>query len=66
MEAAALTPSRIPPVADAISLRDRVRVPDGRVGKVIGFYRRDEVSVCVLFDGGDSGQFLNALLSPLG
>ena len=35
------------------------------MGKVIGFYRRDQVTVCVLFDSGESGQFLHAQLAPL-
>ena len=51
--------------AEAIDLYDRVRAPDGRVGKVIGFYRRDEVTVVVLFDSGGTAQFLHAQLSPL-
>ena len=51
--------------ADVIDLYDRVRAPDGRVGKVIGFYRRAQVTVCVLFDSGDTGQFQHAQLSPL-
>ena len=49
----------------AIDLYDEVRAPDGRVGKVIGFYRREEVTVVVLFDSGDTAQFLHAQLSPL-
>jgi hypothetical protein len=36
----------------------RVRVPDGRIGTVIGFYRRDEESVLVSFSSGGSGEFL--------
>lgn len=59
------TANLFPPEADAIDLYDRVRAPDGRVGKVIGFYRRDEVTVVVLFDSGDTAQFLHAQLSPL-
>jgi hypothetical protein len=59
------TTQLFPPEAEAIDLYDRVRTPDGRVGQVIGFYRRDQVTVVVLFDSGDSGQFLHAQLSPL-
>jgi hypothetical protein len=51
--------------AEAIDLYDRVRAPDGRVGKVIGFYRRAQVTVCVVFEAGDTGQFMQAQLSPL-
>jgi hypothetical protein len=54
-----------PREAEAIDLNDRVRAPDGRVGKVIGFYRREEVTVVVLFDSGGTSQFLHAQLSPL-
>jgi hypothetical protein len=66
MQTAVETAKSLTPVeADAIDLYDRVRAPDGRVGKVIGFYRRAQVTVCVLFDGGDTGQFMHAQLSPL-
>jgi hypothetical protein len=43
---------------DAIEARDSVRVPDGRVGEVIGFYRRELESVVVLFATGVSSEFL--------
>jgi hypothetical protein len=36
----------------------RVRVPDGRVGKVIGFYRRQEESVLVRLPCGALREFL--------
>lgn len=36
---------------------DRVSVPDGRVGEVIGFYRRMYESVLVRFPDGESGEF---------
>jgi hypothetical protein len=65
MQAGAVLVPQLAPETDVIDLYDRVRVPDGRVGSVIGFYRRDVVSVVVLFDSGDSGQFLHAQLSPL-
>ena len=43
---------------EPIDAHDRVRVPDGRVGEVIGFYRREHESVVVLFSSGCSGEFL--------
>lgn len=43
---------------ESIDAHDRVRVPDGRVGEVIGFYRREYESVVVLFSSGRSGEFL--------
>jgi hypothetical protein len=42
---------------ESIDPHDSVRVPDGRVGEVIGFYRREHESVVVLFPGGWSGEF---------
>jgi hypothetical protein len=62
---AVATASLFPAEAEAIDLHDRVRAPDGRIGSVIGFYRRAEVTVVVLFDSGDSAQFLHAQLVPL-
>ena len=44
-------------VPAAIDLQDRVRVPDGRTGEVIGFYRREAESVIVLFPRGDSAEY---------
>ena len=43
---------------EAIETRDNVRVPDGRTGEVIGFYRRELESVVVLFASGRSSEFL--------
>jgi hypothetical protein len=40
------------------ALHDRVRVPGGREGDVIGFYRRATESVLVLFASGESDEFL--------
>jgi hypothetical protein len=40
-----------------ISLNDRVSVPNGRVGRVIGFYCRDSETVLVRFDLGDSREY---------
>jgi hypothetical protein len=45
---------------EAIETRDNVRVPDGRVGEVIGFYRREFESVVVLFASGRSSEFLTS------
>jgi len=43
---------------DVIALHARVRVPNGRIGNVIGFYRGpEEESVVVGYDRGDSGAF---------
>jgi hypothetical protein len=40
----------------AVGRHDRVRVPDGRSGEVIGYYRDDVEHMLVLFDtGGDAG-----------
>ena len=38
--------------------QDRVRVPGDRIGKVIGFYRRDPITVLVQFPGGVVAEFL--------
>jgi len=40
------------------ALHDRVRVPDGREGEVIGFYRRKDESVVVRFSPNEFDQFL--------
>jgi hypothetical protein len=40
-----------------ICLNDRVSVPDGRVGGVIGFYCRDVETVVVRFGPGDSVEY---------
>jgi hypothetical protein len=45
-------------VPETIDAHDHVRVPDGRVGEVIGFYRRQHESVVVLFASGRSDEFL--------
>ena len=41
-----------------VEWRSRVRVPDGRIGKVIGFYRRENDSVLVRFGSGETAEFL--------
>jgi hypothetical protein len=40
-----------------VECHDRVSVPDGRVGEVIGFYRRSYETVLVRFADGDSDEF---------
>ena len=45
---------------ETIDAHDRVRVPDGRIGEVIGFYRRQNESVVVLFSTGRSDEFLTS------
>jgi hypothetical protein len=45
---------------ETIDAHDRVRVPDGRVGEVIGFYRRQDESVVVLFSSGRTDEFLTS------
>jgi hypothetical protein len=37
---------------------DRVRVPDGRIGEVVGFYRREDEWAVVSFSSGMSAEFL--------
>lgn len=41
-----------------VAHRDQVRVPDGRIGAVVGFYRRKEEAVLVSFSSGSSAEFL--------
>ena len=45
--------------------QDRVRVPGGRVGKVIGFYRRDTITVLVTFPSGEVAEVLGQDLELL-
>jgi hypothetical protein len=45
---------------ETIDAHDRVRVPDGRIGEVIGFYRRQHETVVVLFATGTSDEFLTS------
>jgi hypothetical protein len=51
-------------VPESIAAHDRVRVPDGRIGEVIGFYRRQQESVDVLFSCGRSDEFLVSDVRP--
>ncbi len=46
------------PVDREIGFHDRVRVPDGRTGNVIGFYRTATETALVLLDAGESRQFV--------
>ncbi len=48
-----------------VACHDRVCVPDGRIGEVIGFYRRDEESVLVSFSLGAAVEFLTTEVSAL-
>ena len=41
----------------AIARHDHVRVPDGRIGEVIGFYREADEPMLVLFISGNSQRF---------
>jgi hypothetical protein len=38
-------------------LHDRVAVPEGRVGVVVGFYHGEEESVLVLFSPADAAKY---------
>jgi hypothetical protein len=42
----------------------RVRVPDGRVGKVIGFYRRDTDTALVKFAADQCAEFPMSDIEP--
>jgi len=43
-----------------------VRVPDGRQGEVIGYYRDERENMLVLFDTGGSRRYCSADLLRLG
>ena len=45
---------------ESIERNDSVRVPDGRIGEVIGFYLRANESVVVQFPSGRSGEYLTS------
>lgn len=49
----------------AVGCHDRVRVPDGRNGEVIGFYRDAVEQMLVRFDTGGSQRYLRADLLRL-
>jgi hypothetical protein len=48
-----------------VGCHDRVRVPDGRNGEVIGFYRDEVEEMLVLFDTGGSQRYLRSDLLRL-
>jgi hypothetical protein len=53
------------PAAERIGIQDRVSVPDGRIGSVIGFFMRDPMTVLVAFAPGDVCEFSPAHLQRL-
>ncbi|HWX08731.1 MAG TPA: hypothetical protein VNY33_02040 [Gaiellaceae bacterium] len=57
-------PFRSPAQARAIALNDRLCVRDGRIGEVIGFYRREAESVLLRFKHDECGQFLVSDVVP--
>jgi hypothetical protein len=45
----------------ALARSDHVRVPDGRIGEVVGFYRgEEEPMMLVVFGSGDSNRYCRA------
>jgi hypothetical protein len=50
--------------APQFAYHDRVSVPDGRIGEVIGFYRRIHESLLVRFPSGESDEFLAEAVEP--
>jgi hypothetical protein len=50
-----------PPLNSAVvrplAIRDRVRVPDRRIGEVIGFYRGEDDSVLVRLEDGERSRY---------
>ena len=49
-----------------IACHDRVRVPDGRIGEITGFYRRTIESALVSFSAGHSEEFVLTDVEALG
>jgi hypothetical protein len=47
-----------------LGYHDLVRTPGGRVGAVVGFYRRDRESVLVRFAVDDCSEFLSSDVEP--
>jgi hypothetical protein len=47
-----------------LGYHDLVRTPGGRVGAVVGFYRRDTESVLVRFAADDCTEFLSSDVEP--
>lgn len=54
-----------PAIPVKVAPHDLVRIPDGSVGKVIGFYRTDNVAVLVRLNSGDRRQYAPAELRPV-
>jgi hypothetical protein len=53
------------PTSEHVDVQDRVSVPDGRIGSVIGFFMRDPMTVLVAFEPGDVCEFSPADLQRL-
>ena len=55
----AATAALAPPTrtAENVRFRDRVRVPDGRTGTVVGFYRTRSEMALVRCDNGETRKF---------
>jgi hypothetical protein len=51
--------------SQALHCDDRVLVPDGRTGEVIGFYRGDDERMLVLFDSGGTQRYVRGDLRLL-
>jgi hypothetical protein len=49
-----------------VGRHDRVRVPDGRKGEVIGYYREEFEQILVLFDTGGTRRYCSTDLLRLG
>jgi hypothetical protein len=58
------SPGDIRAEADALALHDRVRIPDGREGEVIGFYRRTAESALIRVQSGGCVEALLADVQP--
>lgn len=58
MTARCLTDPPMPDETPRVACFDVVRTPGGRIGSVIGFYRRDTESALVRFSENDCGEFL--------
>jgi hypothetical protein len=46
-----------PDDVQTLACHDHVRVPDGRIGEVIGFYREEDEPMLVLFTSGDTRRY---------
>jgi hypothetical protein len=51
--------------SQALACDDRVLVPDGRIGEVIGFYRGDDERMLVLFESGATQRYVRGDLRLL-